>query len=216
MKLTRILLVGMIALAVLLSACAKDENQDATPEETMAMPGTGTQIPTITNTKIDEFIKNYPVVFEKVNARMADLQKMQDENPAISALGTQAMEEVYGELAAIGIDMDEFNMLYQKIMYATSFIAQKARLESISDEEIDERIAQFRMLLNDPDAPQEQKMQIQQAIAELEAAKQQRTSTPSGLTEAEVGVIEARFEEIQTFLMEQVEKARQAEAQLQG
>lgn len=198
-------------------ACSKAKSDaEGVEQKTEEQAEITKDIPLLTNERIDEFVKMYPVVFEKMTARKDALLKYRHDNPVESAEGAKAVEELKAELAALGVDMDQFNFIYQKILYSTYYLNQKQRAEGISTEQIDIKIAELRSKATQPDTDEELKVQLKQAISELEAAKVLKTQLPAGLTEAEVKLVEARFAEIQNVIMKQIDKVRDEDAKTEA
>ncbi|MCK5832583.1 hypothetical protein KAH81_02835 [bacterium] len=210
MNLTKTLVAMALILTILLSGCAKKDEQVINEIETPKEKAT-IEIPTLTNSEIDTFLKIYPIVFEKMTSKKDALEKYRDDNPVLSAQGAKAVEELESELAAIGIDLNTFNAVYQKVLFSTYYLMQKKRSEGISSEQIDAKIAEIKVRVDDPETPAELKPQLVQAISELEAAKSFNSEIPAGLSEEEIKLVESRFTEIQTIIMQQVERARAQE-----
>jgi len=123
-----ITIIILIAIAVCFMGCAKKDKADEVDIETPDAAG-DMQIPTLTSELIDDFLKIYPTVFAKMSAKKDELEKYRDENPVVSAQGAKAVEDLKLELASEGIDLGQFNAIYQKILFSTYYLMQNKRAE---------------------------------------------------------------------------------------
>jgi len=197
----------LVAIAVCFIGCAKGDKTEEVVVESPDAAGE-MQIPTLTSELIDDFLKIYPTVFAKMSAKKDELEKYRDENPVVSAQGAKAVEDLKLELASEGIDLGQFNAIYQKILYSTYYLMQNKRAESVSSGSVQAKIEALKLRAESPGVSAEDKAKIMQAVAELETAKDIQPQLPPGLSEAEVALVQTRFEEIRTAIMSQIDKFR--------
>ena len=201
---TTFFLIAMV-VAFVGVGCSKGKKEEKAAVEKPAV-AEGAII--LTNDMIDEFLKVYPTVFSKMAEKKDALEKYRDDNPVVSAQGQKAVEELKMELASEGIDLGRFNAIYQKILLATYYITQKQRAESIPPEARKAKIDELKKRADSPDVSEQDKANILQAVAELEATTSGEVKLPPGLSEGEAKLVEARFDEIRTAIMAQVNKVR--------
>ena len=200
---TTFFLVAMV-VAFVGGGCSKGEKE----KKSVETPAVAEGAIILTNDMIDEFLKVYPTVFSKMAEKKDALEKYRDDNPVVSAQGQKAVEELKMELASEGIDLGRFNAIYQKILLATYYITQKQRAESIPPEARKAKIDELKKRADSPDVSEQDKANILQAVAELEATTSGEVKLPPGLSEGEAKLVEARFDEIRTAIMAQVNKVR--------
>jgi len=206
MKYKVYLVVLLIAGLFLLGSCAKEEKEgtqeEQQTEETQEMQQ---QIPgdvMLTNEVIDKFLKEYPVVHQAFTEKSEALKGMESDDPVVSSKATKAFEELKAELAKDDIDVEGTAAIARKVLIGVMYIQMKQQVDQLD---------QLRAQAANPETPPQTKAQLESAIAQLEEIEKNGMEIPQGVSQAEITIIETRFNDIMKVMQVNMGPAAQAQ-----
>lgn len=159
--------IGIISISLILLFVACGKKQEA------EKPETSTELPTLTEEVIDQFIRDYPA-FKRLSMEMKQkFGDLSDDSPVTAARSTQAAEELEKRLTELNIDSDRFFGVFQKIIIAAMYINAVEQAKLSDPKEIEARIIQYKNLIENPDLSDEEKAELQTQLDQLENYKAQ-------------------------------------------
>lgn len=169
---------------------------------------------TLTQERIDKFIKNYPIYMKIIKEKVQNIDETKGDL-AKNVVGFAEVSKIYNDLHKAGIDnIAEFFLTTNEVWLGVSYVLGMRTIESAKPD-IDKSIEQAKALLDDPKVPEEQKKAIRDAITSAETQKSS-IQKPDALTDEEIALIDANLEklgEVMDFKVNKVESKTELESE---